>query len=153
MNIVTSTPIDATALDTEFTRADIEFQGLDHTTASYEGRVFLNKPDANGTTPFDAPEYAGSYFIFGHGGCLGDVGHCDVIERRPFDPRSPHPLTPTRKAVIATDAIRRALERVAGLDTKELTVTVVPVILSTTPRVGRPDDLVKYDQVEIITYR
>jgi hypothetical protein len=153
MTVVTSTPIDATALDTAFTRADIEFHGLDHASASYEGRVFLNKPDATELTPFDAPEYAGSYFIFGHGGCLGDVGHCDVIERRPFDPRPPHPLTPTRKAVIATDAIRRALEGAAGENAKELTVTVVPVILSTTPRVGRPDALVKYDQVQIITYR
>ncbi len=153
MTIVTSMPIDAAALDTEFTRADIEFQGLDHATASYEGRVFLNKPDANETTPFDAPEYAGSYFIFGHGGCLGDVGHCDIVERRPFDPRPPHGLTPTRKAVIATDAVRRALESAASADHAELTVTVVPVVLSTTPRVGRPDDLVKYDQVQIITYR
>lgn len=153
MTVVTSTPIDATALDTEFARADIEFHGLDHASASYEGRVFLNKPDANESTPLHAPEYAGSYFIFGHGGCLGDVGHCDVIERRPFDPRPPHPLTPTRKTVIATDAIRRAFEGLEGANTTELTVTVVPVILSTTPRVGRPDDLVKYDQVQIITYR
>jgi hypothetical protein len=153
MTVVTSTPIDAGSLDTEFTRADIEFHGLDHTTASYEGRVFLNKPDANASTPFDASEYAGSYFIFGHGGCLGDVGHCDVIERRPFDPRPPHPLTPTRKALIATAAVRRALDALAGRDRSQLTITVVPVVLSTTTRVGRPDDLVSYDRVQIITYR
>lgn len=145
--VVTSEPIDAAALDSGFARADIEFEGLDHSTASYEGRVFLNKPDADDATQPTDPAYAGSYFIFGHGGCLGDVGHCDVMPRRPFDPRPAHPLTPTRKVVIATDPIRQALA-----EASELTVTVVPIILSTSPRVGRPDDIIKYEQVRIVTY-
>ena len=71
---VTSQPIDTTTLERAFTRADIEFEGLDHSSASYEGRVFINKPDADAGTPLNDPAYAGSYFIFGHGGCLGDVG-------------------------------------------------------------------------------
>jgi tyrosinase len=145
---VTSHAIDTAALDRNFTRADVQFDGLDHSGASYQGRVFLNTPGADETTPLSGPAYAGSYYIFGHGGCLGDVGHCDVKPRHPFDPRPAHPLTPTRKVVIATDAVRAALD--AG---GELTVTVVPVILSTTPHVGRPDDLVKYELVRVITYR
>jgi hypothetical protein len=144
---VTSQPIDTTTLGREFTRADIEFEGLDHSSASYEGRVFLNKPDADARTPLNDPAYAGSYFIFGHGGCLGDVGHCDVMPRRPFDPRPAHALTPTRKVVIATNPLRRALSTGA-----ELRITVVPRILSTSPRLGRPDDIVKFERVLIITY-
>ena len=48
---VTSQPIDTTTLERAFTRADIEFEGLDHSSASYEGRVFINKPDADAGTP------------------------------------------------------------------------------------------------------
>ncbi|MGO9462973.1 MAG: hypothetical protein ACLQVF_02255 [Isosphaeraceae bacterium] len=147
-SLVTSTPIPAALLDAEFTRADIEFHGLDHAGATYEGRVFLNLSDANEQTPRNVPEYAGSFFIFGHGGCLGDPGHCDAEPRRFYDPRSEHPLTPTLKVVMATDALRRAK---GGADS--ITVTVVPILLSTNAAVGRPEDLVHYEQVRIVTYR
>ncbi len=147
-NLVTSTPIPTTLLDAEFTRADIEFHGLDHSGATYEGRVYLNRPDASEQTPRDVPEYAGSYFLFGHGGCLGDPGHCAVTPRRFYDPRSEHPLTPTLKVVIATEAIRRAKD---GAD--QITVTVVPILLSTNKTVGTPEDLVDYNEVRIVTYR
>jgi tyrosinase len=145
---ITSTPILTASLDLEFTRADIEFHGLDHSGASYEGRVFLNRPDVDQQTPRDVPEYAGSYFIFGHGGCLGDPGHCDARPRRFYDPRSAHPLTPTLKVVIATEAIRRAK---GGAD--QITITVVPILLSTNDAVGEPEELVHYEQVRIVTYR
>jgi tyrosinase len=147
-NLVTSSPIPTALLDAEFTRADIEFHGLDHSGATYEGRVFLNRADASEETPRDVPEYAGSYFVFGHGGCLGDPGHCDATPRRFYDPRSAHPLTPIVKVVIATAALRRAK---AGSD--QLTVTVVPVLLATNKAVGEPQDLVLYEQVRIVTYR
>lgn len=147
-NKVTSGTIPASTLAGDFARADIEFHGLDHAGATYEGRVFLNLPEADEDTPRTMPQYAGSFHIFGHGGCLGDVGHCDVKPRRPFDPRPAHPLTPARKIVVATDAIRHA---VAAAD--ELTVTVVPVILSTTPHVGRPENPVRYEHVTIVAYR
>src|SRR5690349_10779254 len=108
-NVLTSDPIRIDALDREFYRADIEFHGVDHAGASYQARVFLNKADADERTPRTIPEYAGCFHIFGHGGCLGDVGHCDVKPRRPYDPRPGHPLTPGRKAVVATEAVRHAL--------------------------------------------
>src|SRR5438067_13778113 len=105
-NPVTARPLDTSALDADFYRADIECVGVDQAGSSYEGRVFLNNPAADEQTP-RSPDagYAGSYFIFGHGGCLGDVGHCDVAPRDPFDPRPGHPLTPGRKVLIATQAI------------------------------------------------
>lgn len=147
-NPVTSTPIPIALLDASFARADVEFHGLDHSGATYEGRVYLNRPDANDLTPRQLPEYAGSYFIFGHGGCLGDPGHCDAKARRFYDPRPDHPLTPTVKIVIATAALRRAKE-----SAEHIIVTVVPILLSTNVTVGTPDDLVDYEQVRIVTYR
>lgn len=147
-NAVTSGAMSASALDREFSRADVEFHGLDHSGATYEGRVFLNKPDAVEQTSLTDPAYAGSFHVFGHGGCLGDIGHCDVKPRLQYDPRPAHPLTPACKIVVATDAVRRAIQ--AG---GTIAVTVVPLILSTTPQVGRPDDLLKYEHVRIVTYR
>jgi len=119
----TSGPLDPAALDSDAYRADIEFHDVDHAGASYEGRVYLNNPDANETTGYDDPSYAGSYNIFGHGGCLGDPGHCEVKPRRRYDPRASHPLTKAKKVVIATDAVKRAIEQ-----GDELTVTVVPMV-------------------------
>jgi tyrosinase len=147
-NLVTSTPIPTASLDAEFTRADIEFHGLDHSGATYEGRVFLNLPDADEQTSRDVPEYAGSYFIFGHGGCLGDPGHCDTKPRRFYDPRAEHPLTPTLKVVIATNAIRCAMAAA-----EHIAVTIVPILLATNSTVGEPDDLASYEHVRIVTYR
>ncbi len=151
-NSVTASGMSVAGLDREFSRADIEFHGLDHSGATYEGRVFLNKTDADEQTPYEDSAYAGSFHIFGHGGCLGDVGHCDVRPRLPFDPRPAHPLTPARKIVVATDAVRRAIEA-AEQAGGTIDVTVVPVILSTTPQIGRPDDVLTYEHVRIVTYR
>ncbi len=144
---VVSSPIPTASLDADFSRADVEFHALDHSGASYEGRVFLNLPSASQATQRDGPEYAGSYFIFGHGGCLGDPGHCDVRPRRFYDPRPEDPLTPTLKVVIATEAIRHARQAEA------ITVTVVPVLLATNAMVGTPEELVFYEKVRIVTYR
>jgi tyrosinase len=146
---VSSETLPVADLDRAFYRADIELHGLDHSGATYEGRIYLNNPGADEATGRD-PEsgYAGCFHIFGHGGCLGDPGHCDVVPRRAHDPRPAHPLTPARKVITATEAVRHAIE--AGED---ITVTIVPVILSTTVHIGRPDDMVKFDHVRIVTYR
>ena len=145
----TAPPLDAKALDTRFSRADVEFLGVDHSGSSYEGRVYLNNPDATDQTA-RTPEagFAGSYYIFGHGGCLGDEGHCDVKPRRAYDPRPGHHLTGARKVVIATDAVRRAL---AGGG--QVTVTVVPVVHAVGPRSGWDDEVLGLDEVRIVTYR
>src|SRR3954451_16953732 len=146
---VQATGMSVDGLDDDFTRADIEFSGVDHAGATYEGRVYLNNPQANEETGASEDSgYAGSYFIFGHGGCLGDQGHCDVKPRRPYDPRPQHPLVGIRKVVVATDAVRRAKS-----DGGEVTVTVVPVVLSTGPNREVTDAVVRYDSVKILTYR
>ncbi len=66
-----------------FTRADLVFSGVDHSETSYEVRVFLNNPTADASTPRTAEHgYAGRFVVFGHGGCFGDEGHCEVPASR-----------------------------------------------------------------------
>jgi tyrosinase len=113
-------------------RADLVFYGVDHSGPSYEARVYLNNPGADENTARD-PDlgYAGSYTVFGHNGCYGDQGHCapENMYRDEFDQRLPHPIIPWTKAVIATDAINRAIE---NTDVVDVTVTVVAVVPSDT---------------------
>jgi hypothetical protein len=146
--IYTSSKIPLDPLNKTFHRADLVFDGVDHSGATYEGRVFLNNPGANAKTPKTVQHgYAGSFHIFGHGGCFGDVGHCEVRGLpRPYDPRPAHPLTPARKIVIATEALRKAVAK-----GKAMTVTVVPIV-----RAGNElteyDDVFKFDKLSVLTY-
>src|SRR5258708_32136807 len=118
-------------LDGDFSRADLIFEGLDHSGPPYEGRVFLNNEGAHAGTP-TTPEngYAGSFHIFGHGGCYGDdITHCQITgPRRPYDPRPGHPPTPARKVLIATGALKPACAK-----GNEKTVTIVPVFYDASP--------------------
>ncbi|MBW4623316.1 MAG: hypothetical protein KME17_28650 [Cyanosarcina radialis HA8281-LM2] len=121
---------------TPFYRADIIFEGVDRSGISYEGRVFLNNPNADENTPTTLENgYADSFYVFGHGGCFGDPGHCDLrVGSRPYDRRSQHPLTPLNIRVTATDAIEQILQ-----NGNDLTVTVVPVVHA-------PDDRLEMDR-------
>jgi hypothetical protein len=105
--------------------AELEIIGIDHSQSSYEGRVFLNNPKADQDTPLTLENgYAGSFHILGHGGCFGDAGHCVVKgHREPYDFRVPHSLTPARKRVEVTEALRQATKT----DNK-VTITIVPVV-------------------------
>jgi hypothetical protein len=145
-----SAPISLASLDGGFRRADLVFQGLDHSGPSYEVRIYFNRPDASAGTPRTPEEgYVRSFYMFGHGGCAGEPGHCDVPEsRRPYDFRPQHQLTPATRWVTVTDAARRALS--AG---RELTVTAVPVV--TTSRRARPDEdagVMALERLSLVTY-
>jgi hypothetical protein len=145
----TSPEISLEDLGPDYTRADIAFEGLDHSGSTYEGRVYLNNPDATPETePSAESGYAGSYYIFGHGGCYGEQGHCDVVRRGPYDPRPPHGLSPMRKVVIATDAIRRAAA--AG---PTMTITVVPLVLATTDKVPEDEAIPNFQSVSVTAYQ
>ena len=125
-----------------FYRADIEFHGVDHSGASLEARVFVDNADANASTAMEPAEgYVDSFYIFGHGGCFGDDGHCEVptSPRRPNDLRPQHQLTPMDVRVVATETLRAAAERPDG---SKLTVTVVPVI--------EPDDASDYKNTDLL---
>lgn len=133
----------------DYSRADLIFHGVDHSLASYEGRVYINAPRANAGTGREHPSYAGSFHVFGHGGCFGDVGHCDIPTgpQDPFDLRQAHPLTPTAKVVIVTDALKRILADGGGAS-GSITVTVVCVA----PH-RDSNDYLKFDEVRLVTYR
>lgn len=129
-----------------FSRVDLIFYGVDHSGPSYEARVFLDSPRASAKTARDATSgYVGSFTVFGHGGCYGDVGHCDVVPRTdPFDVRPPHPLTPWTKTLIVPADIA------AALPANSVRVTVVPVV----PGKDGPEELDGFtlDRIRISAY-
>lgn len=147
----TSAPITlgAAQLGETFKRADIEFHEVDHSGPSFEARVFFNNPAADENTSMTTREgYVGSFFVFGHGGCFGDVGHCDIPEAvGPYDLRLPHQLLRTRKQLTATDAVRRVIAGGGAL-----TVRVVPVVRGSAATGTVADDLLKIGRVSIISY-
>jgi hypothetical protein len=137
----------------DFSRADLEFRGVDHSGPSYEACIFLNKPDADETTPREPSEgYAGSFFIFGHAGCFGDLGHCDVREEplSPYDYRQPHQLTPQFKTVIITEALRN-LVRTTTRD--RFSVTIVAHVTQSPGPTKDSTDPLKFESVSLLLYQ
>jgi hypothetical protein len=138
-------------LPAEISRADLVLVDTEHGGHTFETRVFLNNPAANADTPLTPDSgYAGTFHVFGHGGCFGDAGHCEVNDRgkSPTDLRGLHPLTPMRKEITVTDALKRALQ--SG-DLKK--VTLVPLAI------GRPvgsdpanEDVLRYGSLKLLTY-
>lgn len=134
-----------------FARADLTFYGLDHGGASYEVRVFFNHPDAGPDTPLSPDAgFAGKFSVFGHGGCFGEEGHCEV--RAPvsaFDRRAPHPLVPAVRILTVTGAIRNLVQRGAPA----VTVTAVPIVRpSPLATAEQSADVLVIDQVALHTY-
>jgi hypothetical protein len=136
-------PRDAAA---EGRRADLIFYGVDHLGPSYIGRVFLGNENADENTPLEAAHgYAGHFTIFGHSGCAGDEGHCEVPKglSDEFDHALPHPLTPLTVAV----EVSEALQLVKG---RKVAVTVVPI----EPAAEGPkiSDALHFESVRLVTY-
>ena len=135
-----------------FTRADVVFTGVDHSGGSYEVRLFLNNPAATADTPRTAESgYAGRFTVFGHGGCYGDEGHCEVPapSADPTDLRLAHPLTPLDTYVTITDALRRVLAR----DSVLRTLTLVPVAITPRRADRKPaPELLRFADVSLRTY-
>jgi tyrosinase len=135
-----------------YQRADLEFHGVDHAKASFEARLFINNAGAGPDTPTTDESYAGSFWIFGHGGCAGDEGHCEPPrERRPFDLRPEHQLIPVSKRVMITDKLRELVQ-----PGERFTVRIVPYV-----RPGSAErlpanlvtDLLHVDRADLITYQ
>jgi len=142
--------LDIKELESDFYRADIELHNVDHSGPSYEGRVFLNNPNVNEKTPLDLDNgYVGSYNIFGHGGCVGNLGHCNILPpRKPYDKRPAQDLKPQYKRIIITEALKKI-----GKDVDKFTITIVPVLYGGNfDKEDKVKDLVKVDKVGIILY-
>jgi hypothetical protein len=102
-----------------FGRADLVFKGVDHSGLSYEVRTFLNNLEADETTPRTVEEgYGGRFVIFGHGGCYGDVGHCEIPTepRGPYDFRLPHPLTISKDPIRSNRGLTESLFKFDTVD-------------------------------------
>ena len=130
-----------------FARADLRFLGVSHRGESYEGRVYLDNPEATPATGKDADAgYAGSFHVFGHGPCFGDEGHCDAPAGpiHPFDHREPHALHSKLFAVSITEALKSAVTS----EKTEVGVTVVP----TNGRDESVGELLSFERVGLVTY-
>lgn len=139
-----SQPIELPPADRPFKRADLIFYGLDHSGASYEGQVFLDPRGVGANADSTHRAYVGAFFIFGHGGCFGDAGHCDIPnERDPFDLRPAHQLEPALRVLTVTEAVRGLLEH-------EVKAAKVTVVAHTAPRA--PSDVLAFETVRLATY-
>lgn len=147
----TSPPVDISfaAPDHRFTRADLEIEGIFHGEVSYKGRIFLDNPKADVDTPQTPAEgYAGSFHIFGHGGCVGDAGHCAIngTKRDPNDLRNPHPLTPAKKRVSVTAALKAVAARKS-----KTTVTIVPIVTASTALCDN-ENVFRCENIRFVSY-
>lgn len=119
MGSYTSPPISVSSFgDAE--RAELVFRGVEQAGPSFEGRVFLNRPDADETTTA-TPEagYAGSFHVYGYGE-HPPAGLAE--EKRTRGPDGP-PVAPIEKRLPLDQVALRGALKGSG----ELTVTVVPV--------------------------
>jgi hypothetical protein len=149
--IYTSSPInvDFAGPGHRVNHIDLELDGVYHGEASFEGRVFLNNSSATADTR-RIPEtgYAGSFYVFGHGGCLGDPGHCEVNDhnREPLDLRSGHPLTPMKVRVDVT----KTLQAIANTR-PEVSVTIVPVITAANELCDK-ENVLRFEGMRFVGY-
>ena len=140
----TSDPIELPPAGRAFDRADLMFYGLAHSGPSYEGQVFLDARGVGADADESHRAYVGSFFIFGHGRCFGDAGHCDIpTERDPFDLRPPHQLEPAVRILTVTGAVRALLDR--GIDAAKITVNARTADRQTA-------DVLAFDTVRLATY-
>ena len=142
-----STPIALTPAQAQhrFQRADVVLYDVDARGASFVAKVFLDSP---GETPDTSPSrqtgYAGFFCIFGHGGCFGDEGHCDVpTERDPFDFGPPHGLTPQVKLVDVTTEL-------TTMTADTIVVTVLPI--SPSERGPMLINALEFSSMRLLTY-
>ena len=140
----TSQALELPPTNRPFARADLIFYGLDHSGDSYEARVFMDPRGVSHGADSTHRAYVGAFFIFGHGGCFGDVGHCDIpTERDPFDLRPAHQLEPALRVLTVTEAVQGVIER--DLDAAKVTVTAHTA--------GRASNAVlAFDTVRLATY-
>lgn len=144
--------LDISKLENEFYRADLILHKLHHSGPSYEGKVFLNNPSVSHETPSEPQHgYVGSFFVFGHGGCLGNIGHCDILRPRSRFNMIPNQLIPETISLNITNRLREV-----GKSNKEFTISIVPELASGSETVCQEDadlyNVIKLDRISIETY-
>jgi tyrosinase len=117
-------PIPAT-VRASFRQAEVRLHRVPQLPRSCFIRIFLNLPDANGSTSIEDPHYAGYLAIFGHADCIGGPGHCDLPPSRPrqFDHRPRHHNTPRNHRVNVTETAKKLFED--GATSLQITLVVI----------------------------
>ena len=139
--------IEYNADENEFYQAVIEFYGVDCTGPSYEGKVYVNNPNANENTPADEKNgYVGSYYVFGNDGCWGDKGHCDTKFQRKYDSRIHSHITPQYMSVDATKLLKECVRTKS-----KFTVTVLPRV-GRGQRMSDAKDVIKFQRIRVNCY-
>jgi hypothetical protein len=136
----------------QFSAAQLIFYDVDHSGPSFEAFAFLNQPGVELGTPLEPDSgYAGSFTIFGHGGCVGDKGHCRVPEYQKdlFDSRPLHPLTAQTTTIDVSAALRR-ISADPDADHEHLLVSVLPMV----PRKDgpRPSDVLFFSAMRLVAF-
>lgn len=140
----TTDPVELPPRERPFERADLIFYGLDHSGPSYEARVFMDPRGVGKDADSTHRAYAGKFVIFGHGGCFGEVGHCDLpADPDPFDLRPSHQLEPATRVVTVTDTVRGLLER--GIPAAKVTVVARAAGQAS-------NEVLAFDTVRLATY-
>jgi hypothetical protein len=141
-----SKPLELPDPEHSFDRVDLVFYGVDHSSATFEARVFLGAPrNLRRDAGVDHPAYAGSFYVFGHDRCYGEEGHCEVpSERDPFDLRLPHHLEPQVEIVTATAAV----ERLVGAGKRKAPVDVI-----VRGPEGEATKALDFSRLRLVTYR
>ncbi len=140
----TTDPIELPPRDRPFERADLIFYGLDHSGLSFEARVFMDPRGVGADADSSHRAYVGTFHIFGHGGCFGDVGHCDIpAADDPFDLRPAHQLAPALRILTVTDSVKQLLER-------KVDAAKVTVVARTEGRAS--NDVLSFERVRLATY-
>lgn len=125
-------------------RIDLVLYGVDHSGDSYEGRVFIGGKKPRPGAGAEHPSYAGSFYVFGHGSCQGEEGHCELPdERDPFDLRLPHHLEPHVAILTVTDAVRALTD--AGGEKAAVTVAAHDAD-------GEPIEALAFTKLRLLTY-
>jgi hypothetical protein len=132
----------------EARRVDVELHRVDQAVASYEGRLFLNNPDADrDTEPVQEQGYVGSFFVFGKVGCWGeDEGHCQPASERTFDRRRP----PGRHMKVRVTVPAERLARLATRSGDEAVISVVVVRAGAAD--GEQSEVLRFERLSLIAY-
>ena len=139
-----SKPLELPDPSRPISRIDLVLYEVDHSGDSYEGRVFIGAKKAGAGADTGHPSYAGSFYVFGHGRCQGEAGHCDVpLERDPFDLRLPHHLEPHTVILTVTEQVVALI----GAGT-----AAAPVTVSAHDPDGEPLEALAFSKLRLITY-